>query len=113
MEVPAPVKQLNKANAFFNKPSGQQAVVRKAGFARFGAIGFLSFFCFLRDIHDVRNRSLHPISKFVLCNPRQRFGVPQLLRLNLIQLLQRVQRTAAEVAIHADWIRCVQHGITL
>jgi hypothetical protein len=46
VEVPAPVEQLHKANTLFDQSSSQQAVVRKAGFARHRAVFFLSLFRF-------------------------------------------------------------------
>src|SRR5215831_10612249 len=38
VEVPAPVKELNKPDAFFEQPSGEQAIVGKTGFAGFRTI---------------------------------------------------------------------------
>ena len=111
VEVPAPVKQLHKANARFDQPACQQTVVSQARFARSRSILLQCFFAFGGNIHHLGNGRLHPESEFVLRDPRQGFRVSHLIGLESIQISQCIETHPPQFSIHSFGIRSVQHGI--
>ena len=114
VEVPAPVEELHEAHALFDQPPGQQAVVGEARLARLRAVGFERSACgLLGDVHHLRHASLHAEGQFVLGDARQRFRVAQARGLHLVQVAQRVERLAAQLAVHARRIGHIQHRIAL
>ena len=101
MEVPAPVEEVHEAHAFLDEAAGEEAVVGEAGFAGLGAVGFERRGLLLRDVHDFGHAGLHAESEFVLGDARDRLSVAEFVLLALVQVLERVERGATEVASHA------------
>ncbi len=109
--VPAPVEELDIAHAPLDKPAGEQAVVRKRGRARLGAIHLEDALGFLADVHHVGHRHLHPEGQLVLADPGQGLGVAELLQLVLVELAERIECAAAISAIHSFRIAHIQDRV--
>ena len=65
------------------------------------------------DVHDFRDRHLHPERQFVLGNPSHRFGMAHLGGLQLVQVAHRIQAHPAQVAVHSLRVADVEHRIAL
>ena len=112
VEVPAPVEELHVTHALFDQPTGEQAVVRETRFSRLRAVSLDGPGGFPRDVHHLRHRQLHPVGELVLRDARLRFGMAQLAGLDFIQVAQRVEAHAADLAIHPGGIRSVEHRVS-
>ena len=113
VEVPAPVEEIHKANAFFNEPPRQQAVVGKARLAGLRPVVFEHLLRLLGDVHDLGHAGLHAKGQLILRDARDSLGMAELGDLLLIEILQGIERLAAHGAVHAGGIAHKEHGIAL
>ena len=113
MEVPTPVEEVHEAHAFLDEAAGEQAVVGEAGFAGRRAVGGERRGLLLGDVHDFRHAGLHAEGEFVLGDASDRLGVAQLILLALVEVLERVERGATEVAGHARRVVGEEDGVAL
>ena len=67
----------------------------------------------LRDVHRLGHAHLHAKGQFVLRNAGEGFGIADGLHLHLVELLERVERLAAAVAIEPGGIGEKQHRIAI
>ena len=113
MEVPAPVEQVDKPHSLLKETAGQQAIVGEAGVARYRPVVFQHWLGLAGNIHHLRHAGLHAEGQFILGDAGGGFRMPHLRRLRFIQIPQRIQRLAAQVAVHPGRVAHIQHGIAL
>ena len=104
---------MHEAYAFLDEAAGEQAVVGEAGFAGLGAVGRERRGLLLGDVHDFGHAGLHAEGEFVLGDARDGLGVAQLILLALVEVLERVERGAAQVTGHAGRIVGEEDGVAL
>src|SRR5262245_16344711 len=96
MLIPTPVVELDKPDITLSQSSGEQAIVGIcAGLARFRTIKLEDMLGFFRKVHQIRNRSLHAISHFILRDPSLDFRVSICLGLHPVQLDHRIEHLPA------------------
>ena len=100
VDVPAPVEQLHVSDALFEQPPRQQTVIRKRCLSRHCTVRLLRLLRLARDIHDFRDRHLHPESQFVLIDSGQGFGIACSGEFLFVQRFQRIQASSSDGAVH-------------
>ena len=76
MLIPATMKELLETYSFLGHAPRQQAITCKAsGLLHVRAIKVFYMLGFVGNIHQLRNASLHPKSKFILRNPSRNFWI--------------------------------------
>src|SRR5215831_17081630 len=113
MRIPTPIVKLNEADAAFAKPPREQTIIRKAVFARFGAVARMNLGGFAGNVGRLGHAHLHTESQFVLTDPREGFGVAELFSGLLVDGVDRVNRRAALVARDALRIAREENGLTV
>ena len=113
MEIPTPVEEVHEAHTFLDEAAGEEAVVGETGFTGLGAVGFERRRLLLRDIHDVWHAGLHAEGEFVLGDARDGLGVAEFILLALVEVLERIEGGATEVAGHARRVVREEHGVAL
>src|SRR5215510_7708059 len=112
MLVPAPMEELNETDSAFGQPTRQNAIERERAWGpRVWAVTLERLLRFLRQVGQFGYRRLHSIRHLILRHARQDFGVSILTRVDLIQLGQVIEETAANFFAHARRIRQVKHGV--
>ena len=91
VDVPAPVEELDEADALLGEAAGEEAVVGEGGFAGFCAVGFEGFGVFFGDVHDAGDGGLHAVGQFVLFDAGEGFGVVEAFELHAVELLEGVE----------------------
>ena len=113
MEIPTPVEEVHEAHTFLDEAAGEEAVVGETGFTGLGAVGFERRGLLLRDVHDFRHAGLHAEREFVLGNARDGLSVAEFVLLALVEILERIERGATEIAGHAGRVVREEHGVSL
>ena len=111
VEIPAPVEEVDKANAFLDEASCQQAVVGEAGAAGLGSVGFQCLLGFFGNVHDFRDGGLHPVGHLVLSNTGEGFGAAEFFGLDPIQGVQGIETLAAKLAGESLGVGNVKYGV--
>ena len=101
MVIPAPIKELDEPDSLFSKPTGKQAIVAQAGSSDLRSVCIEGRLGFLGNIHHLRNRSLHPVSQFILGDPGEGLRVSELLGRPMVQVLKRIEAGPTQPAVHA------------
>ena len=108
------LKELNEAHVPFGQSSSEQAVRRVgAGALHVRTVHVEHMLWLIGHIQQVRHARLHPKRHLVLGDASPRFWMAQFLRLEFIQIAQRVKALATHRPIHARRIGRVQNRIPL
>ena len=111
--VPAPVEELDEAHAALGEAAGEQAVVGE-GFLTGGGAVFLVHRCrLLFQIEGIRRVDLHAEGHFILRDAGDGLRVADLGGDALVEVVQRVERPAAQRLRDAVGIREIKHRLAL
>ena len=73
-----------------------------------GPVGFLNVLRFLRNVHHFRDGHLHAERQFILIDAGQRFGIADGLQFEFIQLFERIEAAASDIAIQAEQLKYIK-----
>src|SRR5688572_1684739 len=83
--IPAAMIELDETNAAFNQPPREQTIRgKRPRFTRIFAVKLERAGGFARNIHQLRDARLHPVSHLVLGNPRLDLGIADALKGGLV-----------------------------
>ena len=111
VRIPSPVVELDYTNSLFHQFSGQKAVVGKGFLSRLGAVELVDMRRFIVDVHHLRHLDLHAVSHLVLIDPCQDFGVPEVLKIFLVGLIDGRHDMFLEFTGHPMRILKVKHRV--
>ncbi len=111
--VPPPVEQLDIPHPALRQPPRQQTVVGEGFLARFGAVELMDHRRFPGDVKGVAGVHLHAEGQFVLRQAGLGLRVPHFARRPFVQVVEGVERPAAESAGDAGRIGQEQDRIPL
>src|SRR5439155_25157330 len=80
MGIPAPVVELNEADAALAEAPRQETIIGKTVLARLDAIRFMSLRWFAGNIRRFGNAHLHAERQLILTDARERFRVAEFFR---------------------------------
>ncbi len=92
---PSPSRRAGRSAPLLDQATRQQAVVGKARGPRLRAVGVEHPLGLTTNVHHFRHRGLHPKRELILSDPGERLGVPQLLRLHLVEVPEQRRDSAA------------------
>ena len=112
MLVPALVVELDEAHAALGQPPREQAVGGEgAGLAGVRAVQVDDRVRLAREVHDLRDRRLHPVGHLVLRDARVDLGVHDPRLLPLLERAQRVEHAPPAGAVEPGGIGEVEHRV--
>ena len=94
MVIPIAVDKLDEADVAFGETAGEEAIIREARLARFGAILLEHFLGFFGNVHEIGNAGLHAISHFVGFDARGNLRIADGAELDFVELLDGVEEFA-------------------
>ncbi len=110
MGVPAPVEELDVADAALGEAACEEAVVGEGFLAGLGAVHGMGGFVFLFEIEGIGGAHLHAEGHFVLGYAGDGFGVAGFLGDFLVDAVEGVEGAAAHVAGDAVRVLEVEDG---
>ena len=102
--IPSLVEQLNKPNTSFNQSTGEKAIVGKAHFSGFGPVKLMKFLGFLINIHQFRNRSLHPVCEFVLTDTGLNFRILDFIKMEAVEVNDMIDDVSSFFPGDSLWV---------
>ena len=110
--IPAAMVKLDETRPALGHAAREQTVVGEAaGLLHVRPVEVERRLGFIRDIHQLRHRGLHPKRHLILLDPRR--GLRILIRFALlrVQLCHAIEHSAAFRGIDAGWVRQEQHRV--
>ena len=104
--VPAPVIELNEANAALDEAPSQQTIIGERSLPRLGPVQTMNGFRLARNIHELGNARLHTIGQLVGRDARIDFRISHDLGALGIELTDGVERCAT--ALCRDPVRILE-----
>src|SRR6185312_4880662 len=112
MAIPAPIEDLDEPHALFHQLPRKEDIVGETSLAGLGAIKLVDIGRLIHDVHDFRDRDLHPESHFILRDPAEDLGIAIILEFLLIDRIDRVDGLFPQVAVHPGGIVEEQNRVT-